>query len=220
VWAPQPAGTPSLAPGELHVWRADLDLVSASAAALSPAERDRAARIRSDRQRKRWSRSRAILRDLLASYLGREAEVIEFELGPQGKPDVVAGVGPEFNLSHSAGLALFAFTIENPVGIDIQVSGRTRDFLALAERALGQHESQRLSALSAAQRETEFLRSWARHEAALKCRGEGLGAPDPGDELFLLDLDVAEDAAAAAVALERSPETISLWEFEQQLPPA
>jgi phosphopantetheinyl transferase len=218
-WARSPASMPSLSPGALHVWRADLDrAMGVGDASLSAAELDRAARFRSDPSRERWMRARAILRDLLGGYLDRGAQALEFELGPHGKPVLPDGGGIEFNLSHSAGTALFAFALENAVGVDIEIGGRARDFPAIAEREFGEAEAERLRGLPEAEREPEFLRSWARHEAALKCHGDSLGAPDRQGDLFLLDLDVGP-RAAAAVALERAAEPVSLWELGRPTEP-
>jgi 4'-phosphopantetheinyl transferase len=208
-----------LDPGVLHVWRADLDdLGWIGHNALSTEEREHAARFSSERTRERWARGRAVLRHLLGGYLGRGPGAIELESGERGKPMVVSGEGVEFNLSHSGGLALFAFARENPVGIDVELAGRVRDPVAVAEREFGQAQAQRLRALDAAQLEPEFLRLWVRHEAALKCRGEGLGGPTEPDGLVLVDLDVGA-GAAAAVALEREADPISMWRFEQRQPP-
>lgn len=204
-----------LDPGVLHVWRADLDdLEWIGDRALSVEERERAARFSSERSRERWARSRAVLRHLLGGYLGRGPGAIELESGERGKPSVVAGDGVEFNLTHSGGLALLAFARENPVGVDVELAGRVRDPLAVAEREFGQEEAERLRALDSAQLEPEFLRLWVRHEAALKCRGEGLGGDDAPDGLVLVDLDVGS-GAAAAVALEREPDSVSQWRFER-----
>jgi 4'-phosphopantetheinyl transferase len=214
LWAAQPAESPALGSGDLHVWRADLDhLVSVDEAVLSEEERERAARFSSDRSRERWARGRAALRKLLGGYLGIDPTEIELESGERGKPRVAAG-GIEFNLSHSGGLALFAFTRDNPVGVDVELAGRVRDPVAVAEREFGSAESERLRALPAADLEPEFLRIWVRHEAALKCGGEGLGAPAGGAEVTLLDLDLGP-GAAGAVALERAPDAVSLWRFER-----
>jgi 4'-phosphopantetheinyl transferase len=204
-----------LDPGVLHVWQADLDdLEWIGHAALSKQERERAARFSSERSRERWARGRAALRHLLAGYLGRGPGAIEFESGERGKPSAVAAEGIEFNLSHSGGLALFAFARENPVGVDVELAGRVHNPLAVAEREFDPTEAERLRTLPATELEPEFLRLWVRHEAALKCRGEGLGAPARDDELALVDLDVGPDAAAAA-ATERATEAVSRWRFER-----
>jgi len=210
-----PSGWPQgiLAAGEVHVWRADLDrpidLVS-----LSRTERERASRFQSETHRLRWSRSRALLRRMLGGYLDRDPDAIEFASAPTGKPAVAEGGELEFNLSHSGGLVLVALTVANPLGVDVERERDVRDPLAIAGRVLGAEETERLRSLPEAHRRREFLRSWVRYEAALKCRGDRLGAPANHAGLHLIDLD-PEPGAAAAVALERAPSALLLRELTQ-----
>jgi 4'-phosphopantetheinyl transferase len=216
MWEPGPLPANSLESGALHVWRADLDgLDHIGDGVLSAEERERAYRFTSERSRERWSRSRAVLRELLGGYLSRDPAAIEFGEGERGKPSAVAADGIEFNLSHSGGLALFGFARDNPLGVDVELAGRVRDPLAVAEREFGVDELERLRELPAAELEPEFLRLWVRHEAALKCRGGGLGGPRAQAGLVLIDLD-AGSGAAAAVALERAPEAILKRELGPQ----
>jgi 4'-phosphopantetheinyl transferase len=212
-WVPGPATRPILSPGDLHVWRADLDdLERVGDGVLSAEERERAYRFSSERSRERWSRSRAVLRELLGGYLGGDPAAIEFAEGDRGKPSVLAAEGIEFNLSHSGGLALFAFSVENPVGVDVELAGRVRDPVAVAEREFGQEEAARLKDLPEAELEPEFLRLWVRHEAALKCRGGGLGGPRDDEDLAVIEIGVGADGAAAVAAV-RPAGSVSLWEF-------
>jgi 4'-phosphopantetheinyl transferase len=206
--------TPRLSPGDLHVWRADLDRASGvDAAALSAAELERAGRFRLDRDRVRWTRSRAILRELLAGYLDLEPAVLELSAGPNGKPRI-AGERIEFNISHSGRAAVLAFALDNPVGVDVELGGRVRDPLRTAGLVLGAAELERLRSLPGKSREREFLRSWVRYEAALKCFGGRLGDPVIGD-LHLIELDVLKDGAAA-VALAHAPAAVLHWEVAEE----
>jgi 4'-phosphopantetheinyl transferase len=210
--------TLGLSAGSVHVWRADLDCEPAVAeASLSLAELERAARFRFDRDRIRWTRCRAILRELLGAYLGVEPAAIELSAGANGKPRVSCGDGVEFNISHAARVALFALTLDNPVGVDVELPGGLRGPLDAAERVLGPAELQRLRSLPDGSRESEFLRSWVRHEAALKCRGDALGSAAAQDELTVMNLDAGSDAVAAA-ALERAPDAILQWWLDPRQP--
>jgi 4'-phosphopantetheinyl transferase len=195
----------TLEPGVADFWRVDLDAIDRYEGLLSPAERERVSSFRSDPARTRWQRSRGILRELLGRYLGRDPRAVEFAIGPKGKPVLAGPDSLQFNLSHSAGTALYAFALDNPIGVDIELlDRRVRDALGAAARVLGEEETERLRSLPDEQRDAEFLRSWVRHEAALKCRGAGLGSPARPDGLCIRDLDVGADAVAA-VALEREP---------------
>lgn len=57
-----------------------------------------------------------------------------------------------FNLSHSEGLALYAFAADTFVGADVEVTRRPIDEPAIAARALGAHEARRLEGLDPATR--------------------------------------------------------------------
>src|SRR4051812_17166510 len=109
----------------VEVWCADLDRPTGSIARfLSEAERGRAGRLSSERSRERWIRGRALLRELLGRYLGRDPATIELSSGHNGKLQLADGGPLRFNLSHSAGTALFAFAVDNQVGVDLEHLGR------------------------------------------------------------------------------------------------
>lgn len=195
-----------LAPGALEVWHADLDAAAHGDDVLTSEERERATRLLSERDRIRWIRSRSLLRRLLADYLEVEPDSVEIGPGRNGKPEIADAGGLEFNLSHSGGAVLVGFTVDNPIGVDIERVRTVREPLATAERVLGPTVTERLRSVSAADLDREFLREWVRYEAALKCRGGGLGGTVDPAELHVIDLDVGPDAAA--VALGRAPETV------------
>jgi 4'-phosphopantetheinyl transferase len=204
----------TLEDGVVEIWRADLDRAERRLEdSLMPAERERAARFKADSAGKRWARGRGILRELLGRYLGRDPATIELSLGPNGKPEVAGEDRLGFNLSHSEGTALFAFALDTAVGIDVELRGRRlRDPLGAAARTLGEAELKRLQDLAPERRAAAFLRSWVRHEAALKCRGAGIGSSAPPDGLCVLDLDVEADAIAA-LAVELTPRAVRMRDF-------
>ena len=173
-------------PAPSHVWRAELTAVSdAVAEALSDDERRRAVRIASERARSRLVplTRRAAERCSAATCNAMPPQRVAPPVG-DGKPELAGDAGERpplfFNLSHSRELALYAFGVDAPVGVDVQLpreerAGATVDHVALARRAFGEHEAQRLSLVEPARREREFLRAWTRYEAELKRRGAGIG---------------------------------------------
>jgi 4'-phosphopantetheinyl transferase len=225
-WPAGPA-TPTLAPGEAHVWRADLDAVADDVLdGLSDDEQRRAAAIAGQRERSRWSRSRGVLRTLIGRYLRCAPADVRLAVAAHGKPQLLH-VPPTaarlfFNISHSQQLALYAFSADESVGVDVQVT-RDRgtresvDHIALARRAFGEHEAQRLSLVEPARRESEFLRAWTLHEAGLKRLGIGIAGsgPTPGDAAgaagaWTVELDVGR-GVAAALALASPAGDLRLW---------
>ncbi len=232
AWAPGPQ-RPLLADGAVHVWRADL---AAGAEELEELlcdeERVRAARIVNPRDGELWSRSRGLLRALLGRYLHRDPCSLRFAAGEHGKPALVCDAGESpahapssaassrspqlsFNMSHSGQLALYAFSAAGAVGVDVEGARRPLDEVAIAARALGAAEARRLQALAPETRRREFLRAWTRHEAALKCRGVGIGGAEEatsGPRPWVAQLDVGPDAAAA-VASERPARELRCWDW-------
>jgi 4'-phosphopantetheinyl transferase len=222
---------PELAEGAVHVWLADLSLVEQEGLSelLSPEERDRAARFARERDRQLWTRARGVLRQLLGRYLQTDPGSLRLASGAHGKPALrhdppatptpgrrapVEGARLSFNLSHSGALALYAFAPTAAVGVDVEVARRPIDALALAARALGEEQARRLAELDPASREEAFLLAWVRHEAELKCRGTGIGAPAAPERsrVWISSLEVGP-RAAAAVAVESRPGELRRWRW-------
>jgi 4'-phosphopantetheinyl transferase len=220
AWAPGPV-RPVLAGGALDVWRAQLPALAANLGELlCDSERARAQRIASEREAELWRRSRGLLRALLGRYLQREPRSLHFSSGKHGKPALVPADGSRspalsFNVSHSGGMALYAFSEAGAVGVDVEVARHPIDEVAIAARAIGAAEATRLQALDPGLRRREFLRAWARHEATLKCLGVGIGAArgaSDGRTPWIAQLELGDDAGAA-VAAERAPRELRCWDW-------
>ena len=95
-----------------------------------------------------------------------------FEIGPQGKPRVAGGDGPQFNLSHCDELVACAASQCVPLGIDVENLYRHAP-LQLAERYFAPTEVTWLRSLPSRARLTGFIRLWTLKEAYLKATGFG-----------------------------------------------
>src|ERR1700761_1564872 len=136
----QSSGTSLLhiAEKQVHIWRAGEENLPDGLGdfwdTLSGEERAWADTFRFDADKRRFVFCRALLRQLLGRYLDLPAREIEFCTGRYGKPQVVnesdADGGPpiQFNISHTMGRYLFAFSPTLPVGIDVEVIDPTRDW--------------------------------------------------------------------------------------------
>lgn len=226
AWAPGPLH-PLFTDDAVHVWRADLAAVSPELEELlCDDERARAERFLSAPDGERWRRSRGLLRTLLGRYLQLEPRSLRFATGEYGKPallpppDHPAPASPGgvfFNLSHSDGLALYAFSQAGAVGIDVEVASRPIDAVAVAARMFGSAEAKRLKELDPAIRQREFLRAWVRYEARLKCLGVGIGASPAAtvsSELWVAEIEL-NPPAAAAVAAEHPAGGPRCWDWQQ-----
>lgn len=195
-WAPNPEQL-RLGEGEIHVWRVSFheqeQRIDRYESLLSSDEKTRAKRFLVRRERNRFVITRGILRELLGSYLNRFPATLEFAYNVQGKPFLVEKSpdrSVQFNVSHSRGLALLAFSMERSVGVDVEFVQPDFAVDEVARQYFSPQEVEKLCALSPSVRAEEFFLSWTSREAYCKARGEGLqllgeGLPVSGrPELF------------------------------------
>lgn len=173
---------PPLTAGEIHLWRADLDRppqpLAKLAATLSADERERAARFRFPEHRDRFIAGRGLLRELLGVCLGRPAAALRFGQGSHGKPALAgeeAEAGLHFNLSHSAGQALYAVA-HREVGVDLEHIDRTTSFAAILDRVCTPRELALFRAQPPEREREAFFSCWTRKEAIAKALGGGLSS--------------------------------------------
>jgi 4'-phosphopantetheinyl transferase len=151
--------------GVVHVWRvACRQDPGALAAVLSEDERAAASRFVAREHRDAYVVQHAMVRALLARYLGIAPERIEFTRGRNGKPKVVASE-LEHNLSHADDVALLAIG-QVAVGVDIERVDALADHRVLHRTVLAPDE--------VVATRHDFMRVWCRKEACLKATGVGL----------------------------------------------
>lgn len=232
----------------VDVWRASLtppsEELSRLQRLLSNDESARAARFRFDVHRDRFTAARGLLRLLLGAYTNRDPSTLRLRYREHGKPALVSADGMnsvEFNVSHSADVALFAFSAMRETGVDVEEIRLERDFLDIAERFFSEREKDRLRDASPVEQSDLFFSFWTRKEAYLKARGVGIseslqaidvsragdqgrvdlrvdGTPRESEQAWcLLDLP-ADDRFKAALCVDRAPETIRLWQAPEVFP--
>jgi 4'-phosphopantetheinyl transferase len=144
---------------------------------LTPDETDRGARFRFEHLQRSFILARGALRVLLGRYLETAPRDVEFSYGAKGKPSLAALAGLQFNASHSDGLALFAFTADCEIGVDVEAIRPMPDMEEIAKRFICAEESAELMSIPAEERDQSFFLCWTRKEAYIKATGEGLSAP-------------------------------------------
>lgn len=169
---------------EVHVWGVELEQYRANIQdffeTLAADERRRAGRFHFERDRAHFVIARGVLRDILGRYLSRLPARIRFGYGPQGKPALAETSGRpplEFNVSHSRGLALYAFAQGREVGLDVEY---VREDFASEEVARQFFSARELAALGSLPKGTwtrAFFNCWTRKEAYIKATGAGLSCP-------------------------------------------
>jgi 4'-phosphopantetheinyl transferase len=205
------AARTDLQQGEVHLWRAPLD-VSASVVAglwrsLSSDERERAQRFHRESDRHRFTVRRGRLRALLAGYLDAKPAEIVLVLDDHGKPWLRSPdfTWLRFNVSHSAGVVVFAVARGREVGVDVEQVRPDFPVDEVARRFLSPRQQDTLAASAQQDRVDVFYRLWTRKEALLKALGVGLGGVQPPtDDVGNWSLATFDAGAGyfAAVAVE------------------
>lgn len=205
---------------EVHVWRASLETASDTRAALqrclSPDEVQRANRFYFEKDRQHWIVAHGIVRTLLGTYLHIDPTEIQFGTNEYGKPSIVcpaSGIHLHFNLSHSGGLALYAFSFNREVGIDVEYRRSGIDHEELARYHFSPAENEQLQALPLALREEAFFSCWSRKEAYIKARGKGLSLP-----LDQFDVSLTPGRPAQLLASREDVEATFHWSLHALYP--
>ena len=197
---------------EVHLWVVDLDAPSPDTsrrlAVCAPDEHERASRFRRPEDRDRFLAAHGALRLILGEYAGSDPTGLILSADERGKPflaDRRTPIDLQFNLSHSAGLALIAVAAARQVGVDIEHIRTMPDLDGVAQRVCTPAERAALSALTGRQRESAFFAMWTRKEAVAKATGEGIQAivresiGEPDDRWTLVEVtDLAGYAACVA----------------------
>jgi 4'-phosphopantetheinyl transferase len=202
---------------------------------LCDVERSRAERFFFERDRHRFVARRGILREILSGYLATPADRLRFRCDRHGKPHLVEESGPDmlhFNLSHSDGMAVFAFTYGRLIGIDVERIRADIPWDDIAAQFFTRRENRRLQSLPETRRQRAFLVAWTCKEAYVKARGQGLSFPvnrvevsfsppalrrvgddeDEASRWTLRELPVGGDYVAA-LAVEGDDGRLLCWEW-------
>jgi 4'-phosphopantetheinyl transferase len=142
---------------------------------LSADERERAARLHSGQDRDRFISARGLLRGILAEYVGSNARDLVFGYGPHGKPRLVTNPKDvRFNLSHSSNHVIFAFTVGQEIGVDLERLDSIAEIASIADQFFSAIETSRISRSPQNQRVRTFLSYWTCKEALAKAIGVGM----------------------------------------------
>jgi 4'-phosphopantetheinyl transferase len=169
-----------IANDEIHVWVVDMRASEPQCAMLrgllDAREMERALRIPNLEKRRAFEVAHGVLRWLLGRYVGRDPAAIEFAGEREGKPKLASAEGIEFNMTHSAQWAAFAFSSNCAVGVDLEQVRAVPELPTIMRRVLCADEAAELMLLSECDRERGFFCCWTRKEAYAKAIGMGLQA--------------------------------------------
>jgi 4'-phosphopantetheinyl transferase len=193
-WLPGTVCSP-LNSGDVRAWLVDLDFglnpddvdvaePGLELEVLSEDERARAVRFVRARDRRRFARCRAALREILAGLLGRSPAAVRFLTVGHGKPVLdFATMGIEtgddlaalrFNLSHSSALALIGVCSGHELGVDLERIKQIVEAERIVASFFSPAERVEFTAIPDDAKPLAFFRGWTRKEAVFKGLGTGL----------------------------------------------
>lgn len=234
---------PPAARNEIHLWKIAINMPSCEAeqalSTLSDEECWRAGRFRFDHDRTRFIAARAHLRRLLAANLHCDPAELCFAYNEFGRPALAGDFvtsGLRFNLSHADELCLVAVAWERDIGVDLEVTSKPLDVMALAAQFFSPAEVAALRAVASEARQRAFYTIWTQKEAFIKAMGDGLSRPldsfdvspqrralgsletrsDPalGRGFTLLQVDPGP-GFAAALAYDGDAGTLRFWTLDE-----
>jgi 4'-phosphopantetheinyl transferase len=151
---------------------------------LNDDERARAARFVRARDRRRFARCRAALREILGSLLRHSSAELKFGAIGKGKPvlDFAAmGIGADddraavrFNVSHSSSLALIGVCRGHEIGVDIEWIKEVIEAERIVASFFSPGEQADFAAIPDHAKQRAFFRGWTRKEAVLKGLAAGI----------------------------------------------
>jgi phosphopantetheinyl transferase len=190
--------------GGVHLWLIEPSSIYEDY--LDSAELLRYERILNREVRASYSCAQGGLRRLAGIYMHRPPEQVAMRRQSRGKPYVQGA--PEFNLSHTCGRTIAAFSLE-AIGIDVEAAGRRVHAGELATRFFFQEETARIMSVAEAERKLTFLRHWVCKEAMVKLSGDGIYYG-----LRYARVDLAADGRSYGTY---QGQKVFLWEFQPAL---
>jgi 4'-phosphopantetheinyl transferase len=167
---------PTLTEEQAHIWLTEisghLNRIAYLEAILSDQELERARRFVKRSLYERFVIVRGLLKLLLAKYLNFRAKDVVINYSAYGKPYLNERI--QFNISHSNDMAVFAFTNNIPVGIDIEFKRNFKELEAICRRYFSENEQLEVCSKSREDRLETFYKIWVRKEAFVKTMGSSI----------------------------------------------
>lgn len=170
---------------DIHIWKVPLKFDKLDdkdlQRHLSKEEEEKSNKFLFRKDRKHYILTHGLLRIILARYLDQEPYQIHYTYSIYGKPGLKNNQDDRmlsFNMSHSAGTAIYAVTRNRNIGIDIERIVKDFPCEEIAERFFSPREYNELLKVKAGfLRERAFFSCWTRKEAYIKARGVGFSMP-------------------------------------------
>ncbi len=212
TWHQAPASL-NLGENEVHIWQVELGqplaIINELRQHLTADELARAKRFHFEKDRKHFIVGRGVLRQILSRYLQVNPSSIRFSYKSHGKPFIEfphEATTLNFNLSHSGNVALYAFSQQRELGIDVEKLRPMPDGAQIAKRFFSAPEYEVFLSVPEAKRDEAFFNCWTRKEAYIKAIGDGLSYPL---DAFQVSLKPGDNAALLHV--RDAPQEVARW---------
>lgn len=207
----------SLEAGTVHLWCIDLLQppypFSFYANLVSPEEIERAKRFYFEKDQMQFIIGRGTLRHLISRYTSVPSDKIRFDYNAFGKPAFQHSSDLRFNLSHSGGLAVAAFTRKNEIGVDLEKIREDIKVLQIARNFFAPEEREKIARLPEAEQIAAFFQCWTSKEAFIKAHGEGLSLP-----LDQFEVEARPGFAPGLKLVQWDRELVKLWDLRGFVP--
>jgi 4'-phosphopantetheinyl transferase len=165
-------------PDCVHLWHLPLDKTNFDLAEigeiLSTGELARGAKFRFAADRHTFMAAHALVRTILALYLGCPAADISFRRdGEHGKPVLANRSDLHFNLSHADKVAMLGVALRE-IGVDVERLRPDFAWKPIARHFFSELERRHVESAPESMRAEAFFRCWTRREAYAKACGLGI----------------------------------------------
>ncbi len=167
----------------LHLLDPGLLTAAEASEALSPAERNQAARFVFEADRNRWSSFRAQVRQCLGAHTGLPARELVWRATPEGKP-FLDGTRLHFNLTHTDRYGVLAVSRDGPVGVDLEALRRGDELIGCEQAFCHPEEIAEVEEQPDSEKGRRLIDIWTAKEAVLKCLGTGFTHPPTAVRIF------------------------------------
>ena len=166
--------------GDIQIWSisldADKDFRKACLNALGEKGRERISFFKFKQVQESYIISQGGLRILLSYYLNIEPEIIQLGRLSKGKPYSIDNPKLRFNMSNSGRRVVYAFSLNEEIGIDLERIREMSDLDELIQKNYNTYERAYINKVPN-QRLYRFFKFWTIKEAYLKAIGVGMRIP-------------------------------------------
>jgi 4'-phosphopantetheinyl transferase len=202
---------------EVHIWFEKLTKSSTKLneylLLLSNEERKKIERFHFEKDRMYYQVRHGILRNILSYYIGMDPVHIQFNYSINGKPVLKRDFNQKsihFNLSHTNGFALYAFTREREIGVDVEYIRNIPHIENVADTFLSKIENDIFCILPKKKKIETFFKEWTQKEAVVKAIGKGLSL-----DLKKIDVSIIPSEPSKLLKINIDSLEVSRWNIQE-----